>query len=130
TNTFTPTLTPTLTYTPTITFTPTSTGSATNTPTVTITPTPFSAPVLPNPFTPELSTDNLAHFNLPFSHGAGQLLIGDVRRRPLRMISFQAGQSVQWDGRDDGGRIVSGGVYLYLLNVNGSMLRGTVTVLR
>ena len=100
------------------------------TPTPTVTPTPFSGPVSPNPFTPQLPTNSVVHFNLPFTHGPGELVVGDIRRRPIRKIYFQAGEQVQWDGRDDSGNIVSGGVYLYLLSVDGGMLRGTVTVLR
>lgn len=137
--TSTPTITPTLTSTstPTITATPSNTLSpiSTFTPTSTLifTSTPTPPPgilVWPNPFTPQLPTNNTTHFTLPLGHGAGRILIADLRRRKIRSLDFSPGHDVQWDGHDDGGNIVSSGVYLYLLESNGTVRRGTVTVLR
>lgn len=135
--TYTPSATPTMTATPssTATWTHTPTPSATVDFTVTITPTLTSTPGLvfrvgPNPFTPELAPNNQTHFGLPTSHGAGKLLILDLRRRRMRYIQFGAGQDVTWDGRDDNGNVVSSGVYLYLLESGGVVTRGTITVLR
>lgn len=127
TRTYTPTitLTPTITPTPTITLSPTPTGSPTNTPTP-----PPGVRVWPNPFTPQLSSNNVTHFLLAVGHGSGRLLIADLRRRQVRSIDFAAGADIQWDGRDDGGSVLGGGVYLYLLESDGTVRRGTVTVMR
>ena len=38
--------------------------------------------------------------------------------------------SLQWDGKDDGGRTVSGGVYIYQLDFGGKLVTGTVVVAR
>jgi hypothetical protein len=142
-----PTLTFTRTYTPTINLTPTNTPtpaitlSPTPTPTITLSPTPMGSPtytptpppgvrIWPNPFTPQLSTNNVTHFLLSSGHGSGRLLIADLRRRQVRSIDFAEGVDVQWDGRDDSGSVVRGGVYLYLLESDGTVRRGTVTVMR
>jgi hypothetical protein len=149
TTTFTPTRSPSFTPTPTITSTPTftNTPTITATPTNTLSPMPTFTPtntlpatstptpppgmlVWPNPFTPQLSPNNHAHFLLPPGHGAGQLVIVDLRRRKIRSLDFSPGEDVQWDGQDDGGNVVSSGVYLYLLESDGTVRRGTVTVMR
>jgi hypothetical protein len=132
TNTSTPTYTCTVTPTNTITNTPVNTATHTLTPTVTITPTPVASPNLPgpNPFTPNLPTNNFVSFNLPLDHGSGQLMIFDLRRFPVRNISFNLGATVGWDGKNDSGQVVQGGVYIYLLSVNGKVHRGSITVLK
>lgn len=149
TGTRTPTASPSFTVTSTPSSSPTPTGTFTITPTPTATPSPTWTPapcgypgatctpsptpghfVWPDPFTPQLPTDHSAHFNLPPGHGAGQVVIADLRRRKIRSFDFSPGQDVQWDGRDDGGAIVSSGLYLYLLESDGTVRRGTVTVMR
>jgi hypothetical protein len=57
-------------------------------------------------------------------------MILDIRRRPIRTISFGAGATAQWDGKDGSGQIVHGGVYLYLLSADNKVWRGTIAVLR
>ncbi len=91
---------------------------------------PPGARVWPNPFTPTLPPNDRTHFLLTSSHGSGSLLLADLKRRKVRQIDFQAGADVQWDGKDENGAIVSSGVYLYLLEADGSMRRGTITVMR
>ncbi len=157
TSTFTPsftsTLTPVQTFTPTSTFTSSFTFSATNSPTITNTPTITPSPtntlspqptetptitatpppgvkVWPNPFTPLLPTNTITHFFLPANHGAGQLLIADLKRKLVRSLDFGAVVDVQWDGKDNGGNVVPSGVYLYLLESSGTVQRGTITVMR
>jgi hypothetical protein len=153
-----PTLTPGATQTPTPTFdstvtstttstpipTSTATFTATNsfTPTGTITPvapTPTPVPTLtpppglkawPDPFTPQLPSNSTTHFLLPPGHGAGKVMIADLNRKLIWSLGFGAGADVQWDGKDMGGRIVASGVYLYLLESDGQVRRGTVTVMR
>ncbi|HJT25704.1 MAG TPA: hypothetical protein VJ873_14100, partial [bacterium] len=122
---------PTSSPTPPWTATPSATPSPTSSPLSTFTPTPTPGRfVWPNPFTPQLPTDNTAHFNLPSGHGAGKFLIADLKRRKVRSVDFSAGQDAAWDGRDDDGNLVASGVYLYLLESDGTVHRGTVTVLR
>jgi hypothetical protein len=45
-------------------------------------------------------------------------------------LDFGAGTDVQWDAKDDSGAAVPSGVYLYLLEMDGSVRRGTITVMR
>ena len=89
--------------------------------------TPF---VSPNPFTPGITPNDQAVFNLSPLHGAGKLVITDLRRRKVRSIDFTASQLVEWDGRDDAGDFVRSGVYVFLLQVDGIFKRSTVTVMR
>jgi hypothetical protein len=77
-----------------------------------------------------LPTNNVTRFPLPSSHGSGHLLIADLKRRRVRSSDFSPGMEVQWDGKDDGGNVVASGVYLYLLETDGTVRRGTVTVMR
>jgi len=139
TTTSTPTLSPTSTVTatpsptrtPLPTFTPTATTPPCGSPGSGCTPSPTPGHfVWPNPFTPQQPPNNFVHFNLPPGHGAGQLVIADLRRRKVRSLGFGAGADVEWDGRDDGGNLVSSGLYLYLLQSDGTVRRGTVTVMR
>ncbi len=133
TPTVSPTLTPTMTGSPLITATWTPSPTLTATPLASNFPTPTPTPglkVWPNPFTPQLPSNNTAHFSIPSSHGSGRLLIADLWRRQVRSINFQAGSDVQWDGRDNNGNIVTSAVYLYLLESDGAVSRGTVTVMR
>ena len=89
--------------------------------------TPF---VSPNPFTPGITPNDQAFFNLSPYHGAGKLVITDLRRRKVRSIDFTASQRVAWDGKDDGGNLVQSGVYVFLLQVDGQFKRSTVAVMR
>ena len=72
----------------------------------------------PNPFNPS----TLIEFSVPTT-GPVQLKIFDVRGRLVRTLlnrSYESGTwSVTWDGRDDGGRSVASGTYLYELRADG-----------
>ncbi len=96
----------------------------------TIPPELTSPIVSPNPFTPGMVPNDQAHFNLTAYHGAGQLVIADLRRRKIRSINFQASQQLMWDGRDDSGNLVPPGVYVFILQADGATHRSTVTVMR
>jgi flagellar hook assembly protein FlgD len=51
--------------------------------------------------------------------------------RALVNANFGAGaRSVFWDGRDDAGRIVASGVYLYRLEMNGQLLSKRLVMVR
>ncbi len=85
--------------------------------------TPERAPLLaqnhPNPFNP---TTSIA-FDLPRSV-AVDLKIFDVEGRLVCTLIagqvFEAGRhEVQWNGRDDAGRVLPSGVYLYRLDADG-----------
>ena len=129
----TPTRTPTVTFTPTRTMTPAATPTPSPFPifTVTVTPTPPpEVKVWPNPFTPDFPPNDRTVFLLPGNHGSGQLVIVNLKRRRVRSLDFGAAEVVTWDGKDDKGTVLSSGVYLYLLESDGTVRRGTVTVMR
>jgi hypothetical protein len=86
--------------------------------------------VVPDPFTPALSQNNLAQFSLSAGHGAGSLRLVDLNRRQVRRFDFAANDPVFWDGKDDQGNLVHSGVYVYLLRAGDFVRKGTVTVLR
>ena len=109
--------------------TPIPTFPPTPAPTIVSTP-PVGIKAWPNPFTPALSSNDETHFLLPTGHGSGKLLIADLKRRKVRSLDFRARSDVQWDGKDDSGMIVPSGVYIYLVEADGSVSRGTVTVMR
>jgi len=55
---------------------------------------------------------------------------GGARVRTLRQTSLPPGnQTVEWDGRSDGGRVVANGVYLYVITTStGHTARGKMMV--
>jgi hypothetical protein len=57
-------------------------------------------------------------------------MIYTLKRRLIRGLAFGPGQPVAWDGRDAQGSVVLFGVYPYLLQCGGRVMRGAVTVLR
>ena len=48
--------------------------------------------------------------------------------RVRRSVTRVSSQSLCWDGKDDGGSIVKGGVYIYQLEAGGEAITGTVVV--
>jgi hypothetical protein len=70
---------------------------------------------VPNPFT----TRNTVRFALPSSARA-RLAVYDVTGRAVRRlyegVASAGTHLVEWDGRDDAGRVVPGGVYFYRLD--------------
>ena len=92
-------------------------------------PQPVVVAAFPNPFN--------AAVTLQVDLAAGQTAsvdIFDVGGRRLRRLLLRGrgpSSTVVWDGRDDRGRIVASGVYLYQLVGNGvAVKRGRVTLLR
>jgi len=74
-------------------------------------PAEFSTAVYPNPFNPSTTVA----YNLPEASSVSIVIydaMGQVVRTLLGNVSTSAGRySVQWDARDDAGRMVSSGVY-------------------
>lgn len=104
-------------------------------PTPTRTPGPSFTPlpgvkVWPNPVVPGVPPNDTTHFQLPAGHGAGHLIIADLKRHRVRSLDFGPGADVQWDAKDDSGTTVPSGVYLYLLEADGPVSRGSITVMR
>lgn len=80
----------------------------------------------PNPFNPSTTL----RFNLP-EPGQMALAVFDARGHRVRTLMQghrQEGDfAVQWDGRDDRGRMQSGGVYLFVLDFQGAGQSGRFT---
>jgi len=98
--------------------------------------TPSTAPVLfqntPNPFNPNTRID----FVVPATgeRVPVRLQVLDARGRVVRTLlsgDLAPGhQSVIWDGREDGGRVVASGVYACRLNAGGQATMRTMTLLK
>jgi hypothetical protein len=88
-------------------------------------------PASPNPLTS--STSATLRFQLP-RNGAVTLEIVDVAgRRVQELVNgvLPAGQhAIGWNGRDDSGRLVPGGVYFQKLTAGGTEHTGKITVIR
>ena len=90
--------------------------------------------VFPNPFTSSTA------MSIESGESIGvRLTIHDGMGRPVRVLLDDSGGSpahvMEWDGKDDSGSDVASGHYWYTLEVrargrSGSVLRGTVTLLR
>jgi gliding motility-associated-like protein len=74
--------------------------------------------------------DNVAfRFTNPRDSG-GSIKIYDVRGRPVASIAVNPGDSFEvWDARVNGS-VVPGGVYIYVITVEGSTYSGAVVVIR
>ena len=83
----------------------------------------------PNPFNPEtrieFSVPKRASVRLAIYNLGGQL-IRTIVDRPFQTGSF----SVTWDGRDDSGRAVASGVYLYELKTADTRIAKRLTLLK
>lgn len=126
------TFTPTLTFTPTFTPTPTATV-LTPTPTFTFTPTATSTPPLeihvwPNPFDPEAAArGTLKIADLPLGAGVEIYTVSGE----LVWKATAAEPRVEWNGRNEKGRLVSGGTYYYVIRLGDQvLLKGKLVVLR
>ncbi len=87
-------------------------------------PTRFAlSPNYPNPFNPETRI----RFALPATAHVS-IVIFDIRGRKVRSlldaVQNEGFRTVRWDGRDDFGRQVSSGTYLYYLKANNKVLTG------
>ena len=82
----------------------------------------------PNPFSPYLPPHGVS-FRFP-ARGPGELCILDLERRVRRRLYWSDADSAIWDGRDDAGQLLGGGVYVYVARVQGSRWHGTITLVR
>jgi hypothetical protein len=62
--------------------------------------------------------------------GAGTLAIVDMYGRTVRSFNVNGNGSVNWDGRDGNGTLVSNGVYVYKLEGEGFSMSKKLTVTR
>ena len=83
----------------------------------------------PNPFNPRTTI----HFELPHS-GAVDLAVFDVAGRRVATLASGAMEpgryDVAWEGRDDSGLPVSGGLYFYRLVADGKTLTKKMVMLK
>ena len=90
----------------------------------------LTATVTPNPFNPSttirLTLPEPGPVSLTLYNVTGQV----VRRLLLHQYREAGIHTLTWDGRDDQGRDVAGGVYLYRLLVSDQVLLGKITLLR
>lgn len=84
----------------------------------------------PNPFNPR----TLIRFAFAGEESQVSLKIYNAAGRMVRTLEegpFSAGQyQSEWDGRDNGGRAVTSGVYFYQLKLSGETLTRTMTLLK
>lgn len=80
----------------------------------------------PNPFTP--TTGQKANFNffLKDINSTFKINIFTIRGRRIRTIT----DSREWDGRNDQGRLVEGGLYIYQIEAEGRRVSGTVVLIK
>ena len=90
----------------------------------------FSVNVSPNPFTPKASQYNAVNFTFKNNDNENvELKIWDITGSLVKLINAYGVSSISWDGKDENGEYVEGGVYIYQLKVgNNKTKRGTVVV--
>jgi sugar lactone lactonase YvrE len=122
--------------TPTFSPTPAPTGTATATPppspavpAATQTPDDAVGPA-PNPFTPGLGAGRGTLFRLPAGHGPGRLTLFGPNGDPVYVAAFDAAAAVEWDGSSNAGPTAESGDFTFVIQADGRVWRGTVTLLR
>ena len=88
--------------------------------------------VSPNPFTPASSDSRFNRVNFSFNNENNEeveLKIWDLTAGLVRTIREYGTSSISWDGRNEYGEIVEGGVYIWQLKVGKDVAgKGTVVV--
>jgi len=83
----------------------------------------------PNPFNPTTNIDYVVG-----EAGELQLTIYDITGREIKTLysSFQTAgdHSISWDGTDASGKLVSSGIYIYKMDINGASMSRHMTLLR
>ena len=89
--------------------------------------------VLPNPFTPnDDGYNDYVEFKYAEMHTQKPLVrIFNLRGRKICELKDFSGHEYRWYGRDDDGREVEPGVYIYILELGGEKIsKGTITLIR
>jgi len=89
--------------------------------------------VLPNPFTPNNDGYNdYVEFKYPEMYDQEPIIqIYNLRGRKIRELKDFSGYECRWYGKDDNGRELEPGVYIYILEVQGNKIsNGTITLIR
>ncbi len=88
--------------------------------------------VEPKIFTPEESDYRINEVGFYFENPKFEevtIRIFDVRGRIVRRNLRSAGENlIVWDGKDESGQIVRGGVYIYQVEAGGEVINGTVVI--
>jgi hypothetical protein len=80
----------------------------------------------PNPFTPATGQRVSFNFTLVNMDSPVKIYIYTVRGRRIRTLS----SGREWDGRNDAGQLVEGGLYIYQIEAEGKRVSGTVVVIK
>ncbi len=84
----------------------------------------------PNPFTP--NNDGVydeVYFKYRASPQAkGELKIYNIRGSLVKKTDVIGDQTLSWDGKNDDGVELEGGIYVYILKLDGNTVRGTVVL--
>ena len=90
------------------------------------------SPPRPNPFTP--NDDGIHDFVIMYFDNPGELSptvrIYDIRGVLVRELHDVGLTSAVWDGRDDGGRVMPLGLYLYQVEAGDETAGGTIALAR
>jgi hypothetical protein len=94
-----------------------------------------SGPIFPQPFNPALQ-----QLRIPYSSSDGSIVTlsilstsGILLRRissASGTVSFLGGNYLNWDGKDEAGKIVSSGIYVYVLTNGSKSTVGKIAVVR
>ncbi len=80
----------------------------------------------PNPFTPVTGQKTSFNFFLKNIDSGFKIKIFTIRGRLIRTITTER----EWDGRNDSGRWVEGGVYIYQVEAENQRVSGTVVLIK
>lgn len=80
----------------------------------------------PNPFFPARGQKTKLNFFLKNNASTVKILIYNLRGHRIKTLE----NTQEWDGRDDSGRLVEGGLYLYQVEAEGERVSGTVTLIK
>jgi hypothetical protein len=92
---------------------------------------PIACTAAPNPFTPSSSNPmfNSAVFTFDNMLDAAQLKIYDISGTKVRTISKDFTSSILWDGKNDNGKTMESGVYLYQVTAGGTSVgKGSIVI--
>lgn len=91
-------------------------------------------PVFPNPYNPLASSLLFSTEGLTADNSVTLTIYSAsmdlVYSRPAQFQWFSGTQYAQWNGRDNNGRVVPSGIYVYVLSRNGQSIKGKFAVIR